>query len=161
MWSISSLPNGDWNSVSRPSLSSPWKWRCGTENFNPVNTWLAPLKTIPNLRSPRVFPKVTSLTSVSSVQFSHVQLFATPWTEAGKAFLSITNSWSLLKLMSIESVMPFNHLILSHSPPAFKLCQHQGLFKWVSSSHQVAKVLEFQPQHQFFQWIFRTDFLYH
>ena len=40
---------------------------------------------------------------------------------------------------------------------AFNLSQHQGLFKWVSSSHQVAKVLGFQLQHQFFQWIFRTD----
>ena len=50
--------------------------------------------------------------------------------------------------------------LLSPSPPAsFYLSQHQGLFKWVSSSHQVAKVLEFQLQHQFFQWIFRTDFL--
>ena len=42
----------------------------------------------------------------------HVQLFVTPWTAACQACLSITNSWSLLKLMSIESVMPFNHLIL-------------------------------------------------
>ena len=48
---------------------------------------------------------------------------------------------------------------LSPSPPAFNLAQHQGLFQWVSSSHQVAKVLEFQLQHQSFQWIFRTDFL--
>ena len=49
----------------------------------------------------------------SSVQsFSRVQLFATPWMAARQAFLSITNSWSLLKLMSIESVMPSNHLIL-------------------------------------------------
>ena len=49
----------------------------------------------------------------SSVQpLSHVQLFATPWTAARQASLSITNSWSLLKLMSIESVMPSNHLIL-------------------------------------------------
>ena len=49
----------------------------------------------------------------SSVQsLSHVQLFATPWTAAHQASLSITNSWSLLKLMSIESVMPSNHLIL-------------------------------------------------
>ena len=49
----------------------------------------------------------------SSVQLlSHVRLFATPWTEAPQASLSITNSWSLLKLMSIESVMPSNHLIL-------------------------------------------------
>ena len=42
--------------------------------------------------------------------------------------------------------------------PTFNLSQHQGLFKWVSSLHQVAKVLEFQLQHQSFQWIFRTDF---
>ena len=49
-----------------------------------------------------------------SVQFSHVWLFATPWTSACQASLSITNSWSLLKLMSIVLVMPFNHLILFH-----------------------------------------------
>ena len=49
----------------------------------------------------------------SSVQLlSHVQLFAIPWTAACQASLSITNSWSLLKLMSIELVMPSNHLIL-------------------------------------------------
>ena len=47
----------------------------------------------------------------------------------------------------------------SPSPPALNLSQHQGLFKWVSSSHQGAKVLEFQLQHQSFQWIFRIDFL--
>ena len=45
---------------------------------------------------------------------SRVQLFATPWTAAYQASLFITNSWSLLKLMSIESVMPSNHLILCH-----------------------------------------------
>ena len=45
------------------------------------------------------------------------------------------------------------------SPPAFNLSQHQGLSQWVSSSHQAAKVLEFQLQHQSFQWIFRTGFL--
>ena len=51
--------------------------------------------------------------SVSSVQsLSHVRLFVTPWTAACQASLSIINSWSLLKLMSIESVMPSNHLIL-------------------------------------------------
>ena len=99
--------------------------------------------------------------SVSSVQFlSHIWLFATPWTTARQASLSITNSRSLIKLLCIELVTPSNHLILlSPSPPTFNLFQHQGLFKWVSSSHQVAKVLEFQLQHQSFQWIFRTDFL--
>ena len=48
---------------------------------------------------------------------------------------------------------------LSSPSPAFNHSQHQGLFKWVSSSFQVAKVLEFQLQHQSFQWIFRTHFL--
>ena len=47
----------------------------------------------------------------------------------------------------------------SPSPPAFSLSRHQGLFKWVSTLHQVARVLEVQLQHQSFQWIFRTDFL--
>ena len=53
-----------------------------------------------------------------------------------------------------------SHPLSSPSPPALNLSQHQGLFKWVSSSHQVAKVLEFQLQHQSFLWIFRTDILY-
>ena len=52
---------------------------------------------------------------INSVQlFSHVRLFATPWTAILQASLSITNSWSLLRLMSVELVMPPNHLILCH-----------------------------------------------
>ena len=50
-----------------------------------------------------------------------------------------------------------SHPLSSPSPTTFNLSQHQGLFQWVSSSHQVVKVLEFQLQHQSFQWIFRTD----
>ena len=57
-----------------------------------------------------------------------------------------------------DGIQP-SHPLLSPSPPALNLSQHQGLFIWVSSSYQVAKVLEFQLQHQSFQWIFRTDFL--
>ena len=75
------------------------------------------------------------LTLNDVVQFScsvMSQLFETPRTAAPQASLSITNSQSLLKLMSIESVMPSNHLILSSvSPPAFNLSQHRCLFKWV------------------------------
>ena len=52
-----------------------------------------------------------------------------------------------------------SHPLLSLSSPAFDLSQHQGLFQWVSSSHQVDKVLELQLQHQSLQWIFRTDLL--
>ena len=57
-----------------------------------------------------------------------------------------------------DAIQP-SHPLLSPSPPALKLSQHQGLFQWVSSLHQVAKVLEFQPQHQSFQWTPRTDLL--
>ena len=75
---------------------------------------------------------------------SHVHLFATPWTAAHQASLSTTNSRSLLKLMSIESVMPSNHLILlSPSPPAPNPSQHQSLFQGVSSLHQVPKYWSF------------------
>ena len=52
-----------------------------------------------------------------------------------------------------------SHPLSSLSPPALNLCQHQGLFKWVGSSHQVAQVLEFQLQHQSFQWTPRTGLL--
>ena len=57
-----------------------------------------------------------------------------------------------------DTTQPSHHL-LSPSPPAFNLSQHQGLLKWVSSSYQVVKVLEFQLQHKSLQWIFRIDFL--
>ena len=84
-----------------------------------------------------------------------------PRTAAQQASLSITSSQSLLKLMSVDfgdDIQP-SHPVSSPFPPALDLSQHQGRFQWVSSSHQVAKVLEFQLQHQSFQWIFRTDFL--
>ena len=57
-----------------------------------------------------------------------------------------------------DAIQP-SHPLLSLSLPAINLSQHHGLFKWASSLHQVAKVLEFPLQHQSFQWIFRTDFL--
>ena len=170
--------------------------------------------------------------SFSSVQLlSCVRLFATPSTAACQASLSITNSRSPPKPMSIKSMMTSNHLILcrpflllppippsirvfsnestlhrrwpkywsfsnplncstpgfpvhhqlpelaqthvhwvgdaiqpshllsSSSPPAFNLSQRQALFKWLSSLHQMAKELEFQLQHQSFQWTPRTDLL--
>ena len=105
--------------------------------------------------------------SVGSLQFSSVHslsrvwFFATPYITARQASLSITNSQSLLKHMSIESVMPSSHLILCCPP--LSSCpnpsQHQSLFQWVNSSHEVAKVLEFQLQHQSFQWTPSTDLL--
>ena len=62
-----------------------------------------------------LFNTYLGILQFGSVQsLSRVQLFATPWTAAHQASLSITNSWSWLKLTSIESVMPSNHLILCH-----------------------------------------------
>ena len=57
-----------------------------------------------------------------------------------------------------NAIQPF-HPLSSASPPTFNLSQHVGLYKWVSSSHPVAKVLAFQLQHQSFQWTPRTDLL--
>ena len=56
----------------------------------------------------------------------------------------------------VSDAIQSSHPLSPPSPPAFSLSQHQGLFQWVSSSHQVAKVLQLQLQHQSFQWIFRT-----
>ena len=55
-----------------------------------------------------------------------------------------------------DAIRP-SHPLSSHSPPAPNPCQHQGLLQWVNSSHEVAKLLEFQLQHQSFQWTPRTD----
>ena len=99
---------------------------------------------------------------VSSVQFlSRVQLFAIPWTAACQAFLSITNSQSLLNLMSIESVMPSNHLILClpllllpSIIPSIRVFSNQSALciRW-------PKYWNFSFQYQFFPRIFRVDFL--
>ena len=81
-----------------------------------------------------------------------VRRFAIPWTAARQAPLSSTISQTLLKLMLIELMMLSNYLILcgTPSPFAFNLFQHWGFIQWVSSSHQVAKVLELQFQQQSF-----------
>ena len=87
---------------------------------------------------------------------SRVWLFATPWTAAHQASLFITNS-RLLRLMSIESVMSYNHIILCLS-----LLLLPSIFLSIrvfSNDRFFAQVLEFQLQHQSFQWILSTDFL--
>ena len=87
---------------------------------------------------------------------SRVLHFVNPWTAAHQASIFFTISWSLPKLMPIESP---SHPLSPPSPPALNLSQNQEIFQWVSFWHQVAKVLELQFQHQPFWWIFRFDFL--
>ena len=82
-----------------------------------------------------------------------------PWTAEQRTSLSFTNFQSLLKLISIKLV--FHPTIPSSVIPSFSSCQScpaSGSFPRVSSSHQVAKVLELQLHHQSFQWVFRTNF---
>ena len=101
-------------------------------------------------------------TTFSSLQFSHSVMSDCLWPHGLQhtRLLCPSPTPGVLKLMSIELVMPSSHLILLfRSPPDFNLFQHQSLFKWVSSSHQVDKVLEFQLQHQSFQWTPRIDLL--
>ena len=90
-----------------------WAWWlthgfCGVGS-DPQLLWKSDLGTQGGSQGPRVGPGTQSVQSLS-----HVWLFVTPWTAAREASLSITNSWSLLKLMSIELVMPSNSLILFH-----------------------------------------------
>ena len=90
---------------------------------------------------------------------SRVRLFTTPWTAERRASLSLSLSQSLPKFVSIESVMPSNHLILCH--PLLLLLSIFPSIRVFSNklALQVAKVSELQFQHQSFQWLFRVDFL--
>ena len=100
-------------------------------------------------------------TFISSVQLlSHVRLFWDPMDCRMPGF-SVHHQLPEFTQTHVhwvgDAIQPSHPL--SSPSPAFSLSQHQGLFQWVSSSHHVAKALEFQLQHQSFQWIFRTDFL--
>ena len=97
-----------------------------------------------------------SLVLFSSVAQS-CPTFCDPWSAACQASLSITNSRSAPKPMSIKSVMPFNHLILCH-PLLLLPSIFPSIRVFSNSSHQVAEVLNFQFQHQSFGWISRVDF---
>ena len=131
---------------------------CKTETKPIAQVPLFPFPWAPGSHHSTKFLRIWLL----SVQLlSRVQLFKTSWTAARQTSLSITDSWSLLGLMSIELVMPSNHLILCHRLllpsifPSIRVFSNESALH----SHQVAKVLEFQLQPQSFQWIFRTDFL--
>ena len=90
----------------------------------------------------------------SSIQLlSYVRLCATPWIAAHQASLSITNSWSSLKLRSIESVMPSSHLILSHpllllppTPPSMRAFSNDQLFAWGGQSTGVSALASVLPK---------------
>ena len=101
---------------------------------------------------------------LSSVQFSHSVVSSSLWPHGLQhtrppcsspipGVYSNSSHW-------VGDAIQTSHPLSFPSPSAFNLSQYQGLFQWVSSSHHVAKALEYQLQHQSFQWIFRTDFLW-
>ena len=156
-FSLSCIGKGNGNPLQCSWLENPRDGRALWAAIYGVAQSRTQLKRLRSSSSKKLIIELTS------VQFSRSVMsnFVIPWIAARQASLSITNSQSSPKLMTIESVMPSYQLMLFHPlllMPS-NLSQHQGLFKWVSFSYQVAKVLEFQLQHQSFQWIFRTDFL--
>ena len=101
----------------------------------------------------------------SSVQFSSLaQSCQTLWDPMNRSTPGLPVHHQLLEFTQThvhragDAIQP-SHPLSSPSPPAAYPSQHQGLFQWVNSSHEVAKVLEFQLQHQSFQWTPRTDLL--
>ena len=121
-----------WSGLPFPSPiheSEKWKWSRSVVSNSLRPHGLQPTRLLRPWDSPGKSTGVGNLSSISSVQFSRsvVPDSATPSTAARQASLPITNSWSLLKLMPIESVMPSSHLILCHPllllppiPPSIK-----------------------------------------
>ena len=103
--------------------------------------------------------------SFSSIQFSSVvQSCLTPCDPMNRSTPGLPVHHQLPEVTQnhvhkVSDAIQPSHPLSSPSPPAPNPSQHQGLFQWVNSSHQLAKVLEFQLQHQFFQWTPRTDLL--
>ena len=169
-WQILLLasPGSNCSYVKNPSIPSrksflteaSWKWVSVTPHQKQQKLRILTQLLLASGKTSLNGPAATSQASPVSYAIVVVAQPVTPWTAAHQASPSFTISWSWLKLMSIESVMPSNHLILCHSLLllALNLSQHHGLFHWVSSLHQVTKVLELQLQPQSFQWIF-NDFL--
>ena len=171
---------------SRLPCSSPAPGACS--NSCSLNRWCHPTisSSRPLLLPPSIFPSIRVFSNESvlhirwpedwsfsfsfspsneSVQFSSViQLCPTLYDPIDCRMPGFPVHHQLLELAQThvhgvgEAIQP-SHPLTSPSPPTLNLSHHQGLFQWVSSLHQVAKVLEFQLHHQSFQWIFKTDFL--
>ena len=156
------------------SLYLTWSFYCGQEEGECFGvTPSSPFQDNSSIeQNPNLWPHLTLMTFLKAqtpnmimwgVQFSHSVVSNSLWPH-GLQHASLPVHHQLLEFTQThvhwvgDAIQP-SHPLLSPSPPASNLSQHQGLFKWVSSSHQVAKVLEFQLQHQSFQWTFRTDFL--
>ena len=147
----------DWN----------WNW-CWNQSTNSLATWC---EEPTNWNRIRLSDWITTITRplqfvcVSSVQFSSVAKscpsLCNPMNRSmpGLPVHHQLPESTQTHVHRVNDVIQPSHPLSSPSLPTLNLSQHQGFFQWVSSSHQVAKVLEFQLQHQSFQWTPRTDLL--
>ena len=155
------------------------RWRISadgesTGSKNKIGSWLSLRYELPTAKFKLKLKKVEKTTiPFSSVQFSSVQFSSVQFSssvmsdslqphEPQQARTPCPSPVLRVHQTHVhwvgDAIQP-SHPLLSPSPPALNLSPNQGLFQWVSSSHQVAKVLEFQPQHQSFQWTPRTELL--
>ena len=140
----------EWGAISFSSVSSQprdqtWVFRIAGRRFM---VWATPDKFILNIS----FSSVTQSCPTLCNPMTH----STPGLPVHHQLPAFTETHA----HRISDAIQPSHPLSFPSPPAFNLSQYQGLFRWVSSSHQVAKVLEFQLQHQSFQWTPRTDLLW-
>ena len=139
-------------------------WMLGTDLCAWVQTWLR--IWIGALGSPVLLDKHANYKQhllcgmFSSVQsLSHVQLFATLWTATSQGLLLFTNSWSLGKLMSMELLIPSNHVITCHPLILPSIFPSNRVFFMSKYFKSVGQSIGGSNQHLSFQWIFRIDFL--
>ena len=157
-WYVLGTVRGGWN------ISVSWigkhSFSCGAH----VLVRKADEKMAQEAKPPLPEPGRTS-TGLSSVQFSSLpQLCLTLCDPMNHSTPGLPVHHQLLQFTQthfhwVDDAIQPSHPLLSPSSPALNLSQHQDLFQWGSSSHQVAKVLEFQLQHQSFQWTSRTNLL--
>ena len=158
------IREGNGNPLQHSCLENPrdggawWAAVCGVAQSR---TWLKWLSSSSSMEE-----KMENKTVLSSAQFQFslvTQSCPTPCEPMDCSMPGFPVHHQLLETVQThvhwvgDAIQPSQPLL---SPsPTFNLSEHQGLFQWISYLHQVAKVLEFQLQHQCFQWIFRTDFL--
>ena len=163
-WVLQKLPNTSiLTSHLSPFYCLPWRINFQiymTDHINPLlKNWQyicfnATLSNHPTLSFPRLSFQLSSVTQ-SCLSLCSPMSCSTPGLPVQHQLLEPTQTHVHWVGDAIQPSQP----LLSPSSPALNISQHQGFFKWVSSSHQVAKVWEFQLQHQTFQWTPRTDLL--
>ena len=157
---ISLLSKGLWRVLQHHSLKASILWHSAFLMVQLSNPYMTNEKTIPLTIWTFVNKMMSLLFQFSSVTQSCLTL-CDPMSHSmpGLPVHHQPPESTQIHVHWVGDAIQPSYPLLSPSPPTLNLFQHQSLFKWVSSLHQVAKVLEFQLQHQSFQWTLRTDLL--